>query len=195
MVRLTDDGGGMNLKAIRRQGRRSRDSSLRDRSSAIEDAMQLILEPGFPPRARLPNRRAAASVGRCSHRDQASRWRAPHGDQPGQGTVFTIRLPFTLAISHALVVRTGRDYALPLPTVEGVLRLSKRKCWPISERTLRPSTTVDRSTVFQHLATFVSLEPSAFAGAGRHDPGRVGAGREHRRVSSRTSWSKPRNRG
>ena len=43
----------------------------------------------------------------------------------GEGTVFTIRLPFTLAISHALVVRTGEEfYALPLPTVEGVLRLS-----------------------------------------------------------------------
>ena len=40
--------------------------------------------------------------------------------------MFTIRLPFTLAISHALVVRTGEEfYALPLPTVEGVLRLSQ----------------------------------------------------------------------
>ena len=27
---------------------------------------------------------------------------------PGEGTTFTVRLPFTLAISHALVVRTGR---------------------------------------------------------------------------------------
>ena len=40
--------------------------------------------------------------------------------------MFTIRLPLTLAISHALVVRTDEEYyALPLPTVEGVLRLSK----------------------------------------------------------------------
>jgi chemosensory pili system protein ChpA (sensor histidine kinase/response regulator) len=46
--------------------------------------------------------------------------------QPGRGTHFTIRLPFTLAISHALVVRTGDEYyALPLPTVEGVVRLTR----------------------------------------------------------------------
>src|SRR3984957_14079167 len=45
---------------------------------------------------------------------------------PGQGSRFTIRLPFTLAISHALVVRTGDEYyALPLPTVEGVVRLPR----------------------------------------------------------------------
>jgi chemosensory pili system protein ChpA (sensor histidine kinase/response regulator) len=44
----------------------------------------------------------------------------------GQGTNFTIRLPFTLAITQALVVRTGAEvYALPLPTVEGVVRMSR----------------------------------------------------------------------
>jgi chemosensory pili system protein ChpA (sensor histidine kinase/response regulator) len=44
----------------------------------------------------------------------------------GEGTRFTIRLPFTLAISHALVVRVEDElYALPLPTVEGVVRLSR----------------------------------------------------------------------
>ncbi len=55
----------------------------------------------------------------------------------GEGTVFTIRLPLTLAISHALVVRTDEEYyALPLPTVEGVLRLSKcgSRCAPRARR-------------------------------------------------------------
>ena len=46
--------------------------------------------------------------------------------KPGEGIAFTIRLPFTLAISQALIVRTGDElYALPLPTVEGVARLSR----------------------------------------------------------------------
>src|SRR5258708_39798756 len=45
---------------------------------------------------------------------------------PGKGTHFTIRLPLTLAVSHALVVRTGAEYyALPLPTIEGVVRLPR----------------------------------------------------------------------
>jgi chemosensory pili system protein ChpA (sensor histidine kinase/response regulator) len=37
-----------------------------------------------------------------------------------------IKLPFTLATSHALIVRTGDEvYALPLPTIEGVVRLAR----------------------------------------------------------------------
>ncbi len=37
-----------------------------------------------------------------------------------------IRLPLTLAISHALILRANDElYALPLPTVEGVVRLSR----------------------------------------------------------------------
>jgi chemosensory pili system protein ChpA (sensor histidine kinase/response regulator) len=37
-----------------------------------------------------------------------------------------VRLPFTLAITQALIVRTGDEvYALPLPTVEGVARIAR----------------------------------------------------------------------
>ena len=49
--------------------------------------------------------------------------------KPGQGTRFTIRLPLTLAVSHALVVRTKRcsntrcRYLRPL---EGVVRMLAR---------------------------------------------------------------------
>ena len=44
----------------------------------------------------------------------------------GQGTNFTVRLPFTLAITQALIVRTGEEvYALPLPSVEGVARIPR----------------------------------------------------------------------
>jgi chemosensory pili system protein ChpA (sensor histidine kinase/response regulator) len=81
--------------------------------------------------------------------------------KPGQGTSFTIRLPFTLAISHALVVRTGEEYyALPLPTVEGVLRLSKSE---VTAHLGRDSATFEyggQKYRFQPLASFVGLEPS-----------------------------------
>jgi chemosensory pili system protein ChpA (sensor histidine kinase/response regulator) len=44
----------------------------------------------------------------------------------GAGSRFTIRLPFTLAISQALIVRVAEEvYALPMPTVEGVVRLPR----------------------------------------------------------------------
>ncbi|MGA9368825.1 MAG: response regulator, partial [Steroidobacteraceae bacterium] len=80
----------------------------------------------------------------------------------GEGSVFTIRLPFTLAISHSLVVRTGEEfYALPLPTVEGVLRLSKAEVTAHIGREAPMFDYGGQKYRFQHLAAFVGLEPSA----------------------------------
>jgi chemosensory pili system protein ChpA (sensor histidine kinase/response regulator) len=79
----------------------------------------------------------------------------------GEGTVFTIRLPLTLAISHALVVRTDEEYyALPLPTVEGVLRLSKSEVISHLGRDAAAFDYGGQKYRFQHLATFVGLTPS-----------------------------------
>jgi chemosensory pili system protein ChpA (sensor histidine kinase/response regulator) len=105
--------------------------------------------------------------------------------QPGEGTVFTIRLPLTLAISHALVVRTDEEYyALPLPTVEGVLRLSKAEVAAHLGRESAPFDYGGQKYHFQYLATFVGLPPSELPGqdvtipvvlvrAGEHSTGLV----------------------
>ena len=97
----------------------------------------------------------------------------------GEGTRFTIRLPFTLAISHALVVRTGEEYyALPLPTVEGVLRLSQgRSRRAPAGATQPPSTTADRSTASSTWRPSSGWSPRALPGAGRHHSGGAGARR------------------
>jgi len=43
----------------------------------------------------------------------------------GQGTTFTVRLPFTLAINQALLCQVGEEvYAIPLTSIEGVVRMS-----------------------------------------------------------------------
>jgi len=43
---------------------------------------------------------------------------------PGQGSIFTIRLPYTLASNQALLVRAGEDtFCIPLGTIEGVVRV------------------------------------------------------------------------
>ena len=41
----------------------------------------------------------------------------------GKGTTFVMRLPFTVAVSRALMVRIGEDvYAIPLSQIEGIVR-------------------------------------------------------------------------
>ncbi|HEY4213355.1 MAG TPA: Hpt domain-containing protein [Steroidobacteraceae bacterium] len=161
MVRLIDDGGGMNLNAIREKGAAL---GLIPAGQVLsdEDAMQLILEPGFST-AGTVTQQAGRGVGMDVVATEIKRLGgALHMEtKAGEGTVFTIRLPFTLAISHALVVRTGEEfYALPLPTVEGVLRLSKAEVTAHLGRDANLFDYGGQKYRFQHLATFVSLEPS-----------------------------------
>jgi chemosensory pili system protein ChpA (sensor histidine kinase/response regulator) len=161
MVRLTDDGAGMNLEAIRAKGR-SLGLIPPGRTLSDEDAMQLILEPGFSTAGAL-TQQAGRGVGMDVVATEIKRLGgALHMEtKTGEGCVFTIRLPFTLAISHALVVRTGEEfYALPLPTVEGVLRLSKEEVTAHLGRDAAMFDYGGQKYRFQHLAVFVGLEPS-----------------------------------
>src|SRR5437660_5460061 len=126
MLRLSDYGGGINHNAIRQKaeamGLIGAGQSLSD-----EDAIQLILEPGFSTAAAV-TQQAGRGVGMDVVATEIKKLGgALHMDsRAGQGTRFTIRLPLTLAVSHALVVRTGDEYyALPLPTIEGVVRLPR----------------------------------------------------------------------
>jgi chemosensory pili system protein ChpA (sensor histidine kinase/response regulator) len=185
MVRLTDDGGGMNLKAIRDKGQ-ALGLIAAGQTVSDEDAMQLILEPGFSTAGAI-TQQAGRGVGMDVVATEIKRLGgALHMEtKVGEGTVFTVRLPLTLAISHALVVRTEEEfYALPLPTVEGVLRLSKAE---VSAHLGRDATLFDyggQKYRFQHLATFVGLTPSEITGqdvtipvvlvrAGEHSTGLV----------------------
>jgi chemosensory pili system protein ChpA (sensor histidine kinase/response regulator) len=165
MVRLTDDGGGMNLNAIRDKaqalGLIGAGQALSD-----EEAMQLILEPGFSTAGAI-TQQAGRGVGMDVVATEIKRLGgALHMEtKAGEGTVFTIRLPLTLAISHALVVRTGEEYyALPLPTVEGVLRLSKAEVAAHLGRDAGAFDYAGQKYRFQHLATFVGLSASELPG-------------------------------
>jgi len=161
MVQISDDGAGMNLHAIRAKGI---DLGLitADQHLSDEDAMQLILEPGFSTASSV-TQQAGRGVGMDIVSSEIKKLGgALHMETTeGKGTRFTIRLPFTLAISHALVIRTGEEfYALPLPTVEGVLRLAKAE---VAMHVGGESPTFDyggQKYRFQHLASFVGLEPA-----------------------------------
>jgi chemosensory pili system protein ChpA (sensor histidine kinase/response regulator) len=161
MVRLTDDGGGMNLRAIRDKGV-ALGLVAAEQPLSDADAMQLILEPGFST-AGLITQQAGRGVGMDVVATEIKRLGGALNMEStaGEGTTFTIRLPFTLAISHALVVRTEQEYyALPLPTVEGVLRLSKAEVASHFGPEAPLFESGGQKYRFQSLATFVGLEPA-----------------------------------
>jgi len=126
VIVVADDGGGINVKLIREKavslGLIDRHAKLTD-----EEAMQLILEPGFSTAGHVTQ-----AAGRGVGMDVVATEIKKLGgglfieSTAGKGSRFTIRLPFTLAISQALIVRVAEEvYALPLATVEGVVRLPR----------------------------------------------------------------------
>jgi len=126
VIVVADDGAGISVKLIREKaialGLADPHAKLTD-----EEAVQLILEPGFSTAGHVTQ-----AAGRGVGMDVVATEVKKLGGglfidtTPGKGSRFTIRLPFTLAISQALIVRVVEEtYALPLATVEGVVRLPR----------------------------------------------------------------------
>jgi chemosensory pili system protein ChpA (sensor histidine kinase/response regulator) len=159
IVEIRDDGAGMNIAAIRSKaialGLVRADQSLSD-----QEAMQLILEPGFSTAENL-TQAAGRGVGMDVVATEVKKLGgALHMEStPGRGSSFTVRLPFTLAVSHALIVRIGDEYyALPLPTVEGVVRVPREE---VQRHLLSDTPSYSyggHKYRFQHLGHFVGME-------------------------------------
>jgi chemosensory pili system protein ChpA (sensor histidine kinase/response regulator) len=161
VIVVTDDGTGINVKLIREK---ALSLGLIDRHAKLtdEEAMQLILEPGFSTAGRVTQ-----AAGRGVGMDVVATEVKKMGgglfieSTAGKGSRFTIRLPFTLAISQALIVRVADElYALPLATVEGVVRLPRK----IVARHLGKDAPMfeygGQKYRFQQLGSFVGLGPT-----------------------------------
>ena len=164
IVEVSDDGAGMNLAAIRSRGLAlgliGADQELTD-----EDVMQLVLEPGFST-AGAVTQQAGRGVGMDVVATEVKKLGgALHmHSKAGVGSRFTIRLPLTLAVSHALVVRTGDEYyALPLPTIEGVVRLPREEVAAHLRSDSATFTYGDHKYRLQPLALYVGLEAAPLA--------------------------------
>ena len=161
VIVVQDDGAGMNLRAIREKALAL---GLIEPKQALSDqeAMQLILEPGFSTASSV-TQAAGRGVGMDVVATEIKRLGGAlqMDSTQGQGSKFTIRLPFTLAVSQALIVRTGDEfYALPLPTVESVVRLPKSD---VQRHLTEGAASFDyggQRYRFQHLGTFVGAPPA-----------------------------------
>jgi chemosensory pili system protein ChpA (sensor histidine kinase/response regulator) len=162
VIVVEDDGAGLNVPAIRAKARQM--GLLRpDQELTDEQALQLILEPGFSTADRL-TQQAGRGVGMDVVATEVKKLGGGLfiESTPGRGARFIIRLPFTLAITQALIVRVHDElFALPVATVEGVARLQRSEI----ERHLaeeQPTFNYGGNTYrFQHLGSFVGTGPSA----------------------------------
>ncbi len=161
VIVLEDDGRGIDVRAVRERAIQ-RGLLAPTRVLSDEEALQLILEPGFSTASSV-TQHAGRGVGMDVVVTEIKKLGGAlvTETKPGNGTKFTIRLPFTLAITQALIVRTGEElYALPLPSVEGVARVPRSEVEKhLAEDT--PTFTYGGQVYrFQHLGAFVGGGPS-----------------------------------
>ncbi len=125
VLTLDDDGGGIRLEAVRRK---AIERGLMDANSDLSDheVLQFILEAGFSTAEKVTQISGRGVGMDVVHSEVKQLGGSMSIDSTvGQGTRFTIRLPFTVSVNRALMVYSGEDlYAIPLNTIEGIVRVS-----------------------------------------------------------------------
>ena len=125
VLTLDDDGGGIRLEAVRRK---AIERGLMDVDSDLSDheVLQFILEAGFSTAEKVTQISGRGVGMDVVHSEVKQLGGSMSIDSTlGQGTRFTIRLPFTVSVNRALMVYSGEDlYAIPLNTIEGIVRVS-----------------------------------------------------------------------
>ncbi|MBT8439077.1 MAG: response regulator [Gammaproteobacteria bacterium] len=126
VLKITDDGKGLNLEKIRKQaiekGLMVADAQLPDKQ-----VMQFILEAGFSTASevtQISGRGVGMDVVTSELKQLGGSLEID--SEAGKGSIFSIHLPYTLAISDAMLVRVGEEtYAVPHTSIEGVLRATR----------------------------------------------------------------------
>ncbi|MGD0476359.1 MAG: chemotaxis protein CheA [Candidatus Velthaea sp.] len=125
IVEITDDGGGIPIEKVRARAIKQGLLTENDRPSDRE-IMELIFAPGFST-AEVVTDVSGRGVGMEIVKKNISRLNGVFevDSAPGKGTKFTIKLPLTLAIIQALLVRVAEElYSIPLDSVVESQRIS-----------------------------------------------------------------------
>ena len=162
VIRLSDDGAGIDAAKVRQK---AIERNLLDNHAELTDTeiLQFIFKPGFSTAEKV-TQLSGRGVGMDvvnSEIKQLSGTTRIHSS-PGVGTQFTIRLPFTVSVNRALMVKVGEDtYAIPLSHIEGIVRVSPFELetyyQPDNEETFQYA---ERDYHLQYLGAYVKDIPS-----------------------------------
>ncbi|MEO8459488.1 MAG: Hpt domain-containing protein [Dokdonella sp.] len=126
VLRVSDDGRGLDRDAIRRRAI-ERKLLLPDAELPDADLYGFILESGFSTSTQV-TQLAGRGVGMDVVHNEIKLLGGTLNiaSEVGRGTVFTVRLPFTLAVTQAILVKLGEaTYAVPMTAVQGVSRITR----------------------------------------------------------------------
>lgn len=124
IIEVRDDGRGLNLERIRNKaidlGLLTSEQAFNAPTSQL---LELLFEPGFSTASQvsqLSGRGVGLDVVRAQLR--SLKGSVTLTSEPGQGTVFTLRIPLTLTVAKLLICFVGSTaFALPSDSIEEIL--------------------------------------------------------------------------
>jgi chemotaxis protein histidine kinase CheA/CheY-like chemotaxis protein len=139
VIEIQDDGRGLDLQKIRAKAvALGVMDEAQAKAMSDTETMELIYLPGFSTASEIGDQ-AGRGVGMdvVKRAVEALNGRIDIETQPGVGTTFRLRLPLTLLISTALIVRIGEQrYAISLPSIREVLSSAAQALRHIDGRSL-----------------------------------------------------------
>lgn len=126
VIYLTDDGKGINVEAVRKKAIEQGLISADDTSLSPVEIMQYIFNAGLSTSASV-TQISGRGVGMDVVQSEVKQLGGVVSvdSDTGKGSRFILRLPLTVAVSDALVVRAGdKQFAVPLVQIERVVRIS-----------------------------------------------------------------------
>lgn len=181
VIRISDDGRGIDLDAIRNK---AMERGLMKEGSDLTDkeVLHFILESGFSTAQKVTQ-----ISGRGVGMDVVNSEIKQLGGSlqidtvPGQGSRFTVRLPLTLSVNKALLVNVGEDiYAIPLSSVEGVVRVSHEELEGFYSSKDARFNYGGNNYRFMHLGTQLGLNQPLLPGPGGKLPVLLARAGDHR---------------
>ena len=136
-VQVRDDGAGIDAERIRRKAVEKGLISVEQAAGlSREQALELIFMAGLSTAEQVTDvsgRGVGMDVVRTSIERLSGEIRV--STDFGVGSVFTVKLPLTLAIVQALLVKiAGEEYAIPLAYIEETLRLRQAQIQKINQQ-------------------------------------------------------------
>ncbi|MGH1537708.1 MAG: hybrid sensor histidine kinase/response regulator, partial [Gammaproteobacteria bacterium] len=171
VIVVSDDGAGLNVEKIKTKAKEmgliNDDAVLSER-----ETLNLILTPGFS---------TAGEVSQVSGRGVgmdvvANELKQLGGSLQidsvfGKGAEFVIRIPFTLAITQSLLIKCGNEiYAVPLASVEGVVRLSAHELKQKYAENQASYHYADKDYRLCHLGSLLDVNQPQLSGADKMFP-------------------------
>jgi two-component system, chemotaxis family, sensor kinase CheA len=130
IIEVCDDGAGISVERVREKAiERGLISAEHAAQQSERELLQLIFLPGFSTASAITNV-SGRGVGMDVVRTNVEKigGKVELDSHPGKGTTLRLRIPLTLAIVPALIVRSaGQSFALPQAALSELVHVSSRK--------------------------------------------------------------------